>query len=52
MKLLGYDASTIVVLFILFFLIFLNIIWGCCIRPAIETMKVVNRKKRNEKTKK
>ena len=52
MKLFGYDLTTAIVLFILFSLIFLNIVWGCCITPAIESMKVVNKKKLNDKIKK
>ncbi len=54
MKLLGYDMSptTALLIFILFSMIFLNITWGCCISPAIETMKVVNQKNRNDKNKK
>ena len=51
MKLLGYDISvtTAIILFILCSVIVLNIFWACCISPAIETMKVVNKKNLTKK---
>jgi hypothetical protein len=53
MRLLGSDISSkkILLLFILFSVISLNMTWGCCVLPAIETMKVVNKKKLNDKIK-
>jgi hypothetical protein len=54
MKIIGYDISltTAILLFILVSIISLNITWSCCLSPAIETMKVVNKKKLNDKIKK
>jgi hypothetical protein len=48
MKLFGYELTTLIVLFILFSVILLNISWSCVLSPAIETMKVVNKKKLNK----
>ncbi len=53
MQLLGCDISLkkLLLLFILFSVISLNMTWSCCLSPAIETMKVVNKKKLNDKIK-
>ena len=49
MQIVGYTITlkTFVILFILYSIILLNMTWGCCLSPAIESMKNQNQIKEN-----
>ncbi len=49
MNILGYTISlkTLIILFVLYSIIILNMTWGCCISPAIESMKNKTKVKEN-----